>query len=1163
MPPSLVKLYQKLYQRLIALQWRERELKGQMARLETTIQHSGETLRKQYQQKQTDLAQQKRVIQIFYDAAREYVAGSGTPVAAIASEAELQQLYTMLSGNANGLRSASQLSYKCRCALLAFQEQEAKLNHDFQAEEAKLRTASVSGKDGAHLQSQLSQVRRSYRDLCSCPEMKRLGQEIRRRTAQFSIRSNKEYAPQIPPATVDAFCMGLCMMPFPIESALHPVLKQSLGYAFSSQSQTISIPVAMTAEAPVKAGQYSDSRYLITYNEQTRDISYQLVGGLLFNILRNYTPLLGRVTCIDLETFNPEFLGEMKFFSHKESMIRFPRSEKEAQEALRKMEMEAAQEPEMGRSRRFLFVRGGLNGASKLGNRLWTLFHNARKNNIAFFFLQRESKQSGMSDSADRLSFALCIRAEGKYFYTQILGERCRFGWFPSPDIIAAESRERLAKAYAPKEIDNRYEQFSSLSKPIQYTRQRRKIEVTFGVNQRGKPSKLVFEGMDFAAFLMGSSGSGKSTMLHTILVELIRNYHPDELELWLVDLKMSEFSFYARCLPPHIKYLLIDQSPVMILDFVERLYQEMLRRKKRMSGRYQDRRDVELGEYFPALFVMIDEFSILATVIRDDDTAKNRLQEILVDGRALGIRLIFANQAFSSGAAALTSMAKDQIGLRLAMKHNKVEELRETLSIPGSCYTEEMNNAVTSILPHFVLRRVQMPDGGYTLEKSHVFYFPGGGMSAWSSRYALFQRLRKQMRPVSHYTPGDINTFVYKHPVVIDEVPAVFTKQRFLMQRKAFLSASSQTICQGDLALRFGQARSLRQNVMSLLTKERRENIFLLASASEQACAMAVIYSVACSFSCVNGSVQVWAHRRNRLFSTYQGSHFARMNPFVGTKEVKDAIHYVVTRIQSGDERPRLVVLLGMENILADLDDMEEDILAAPPRGNASMSFASSQPAAGMEAGAASDVVQQRRELGEIINALEDQADEENWPDEVLDAKIEAAKSAFFAKAGYVQPAVQIGAAAQPALEPFVERNRYDPVKEFHALLAQGSSHGCHFLAVANELQTLAHMGAKISSFNHRISFRTDSADTSFTLFDSSVAYRLRDHTAYYRSFGSTGNMDYSFLPDLHKGLSWGKWSVDKEGRVIEKDEFLAQGGGVKRLFMEAVQYGIIHQQK
>lgn len=70
----------------------------------------------------------------------------------------------------------------------------------------------------------------------------------------------------------------------------------------------------------------------------------------------------------------------------------------------------------------------------------------------------------------------------------------------------------------------------------------------------------------------MGAAGSGKSTLLHTIISGLIMNYHPDEVELWLMDFKMLEFKRYVDHRPPHVKYILLEKSEDLVFDIIDHL---------------------------------------------------------------------------------------------------------------------------------------------------------------------------------------------------------------------------------------------------------------------------------------------------------------------------------------------------------------------------------------------------------------------------------------------------------------------------------------------------------------------------------------------------------------------------------------------------------------
>ena len=94
---------------------------------------------------------------------------------------------------------------------------------------------------------------------------------------------------------------------------------------------------------------------------------------------------------------------------------------------------------------------------------------------------------------------------------------------------------------------------------------------------------------------ILGPSGSGKSTLLHTIISGLVMNYHPDELELWLLDFKMLEFSRYMTHTPPHVKYVLLEKSEEVVFDIIDRL-QEILEERKRIFSQNQWKKLEEIG---------------------------------------------------------------------------------------------------------------------------------------------------------------------------------------------------------------------------------------------------------------------------------------------------------------------------------------------------------------------------------------------------------------------------------------------------------------------------------------------------------------------------------------------------------------------------------------
>ena len=149
----------------------------------------------------------------------------------------------------------------------------------------------------------------------------------------------------------------------------------------------------------------------------------------------------------------------------------------------------------------------------------------------------------------------------------------------------------------------------------------------------------------------MGASRSGKSTLLHVMICSLITNYHPDEVELWLVDFKRTEFRHYSASCPPHLKYLLLEESEDLIFDLIDELTDVLNDRMKIFSNNgWSKLSEVPPDVYMPAIFVIIDEFAQVSQKLRDSQLSGGTnyviaLENILAKGAAFGMKFIFASQ--------------------------------------------------------------------------------------------------------------------------------------------------------------------------------------------------------------------------------------------------------------------------------------------------------------------------------------------------------------------------------------------------------------------------------------------------------------------------------------------------------------------------------------
>jgi S-DNA-T family DNA segregation ATPase FtsK/SpoIIIE len=197
---------------------------------------------------------------------------------------------------------------------------------------------------------------------------------------------------------------------------------------------------------------------------------------------------------------------------------------------------------------------------------------------------------------------------------------------------------------------------------------------------------------------IAGETGSGKSTQLRAIISTLILTKRTDELQLYLADLKRSEFHVFKGV--PHVKNVVVDKDDLQ--EVLDRISMEMKRRGD-LCDEYEVSHVTDLPFKIPYIILAIDEVALL----KKDKKAMPLIEEIGSIGRALGVFLIISMQR--PDAKLLEGSIKNNLTVRMAFKHADDVNSRITLNASGAEDIKDEERGLM-LFKHNGLKKVQGP---------------------------------------------------------------------------------------------------------------------------------------------------------------------------------------------------------------------------------------------------------------------------------------------------------------------------------------------------------------------------------------------------------------------------------------------------------------------
>jgi len=165
-----------------------------------------------------------------------------------------------------------------------------------------------------------------------------------------------------------------------------------------------------------------------------------------------------------------------------------------------------------------------------------------------------------------------------------------------------------------------------------------------------------------------GTTGSGKSVMINTILTSLLFNNSPSSLKLILIDPKLVELNAFDGI--PHLLTPVINDAEKTLsamkwaINEMESRYKKLKEVSRRNIGEYNK---LKKDESMPYIIIVVDELSdLMAAAARD---LENSIVRLAQKSRAVGIHLILATQR--PDANVITGLIKANIPSRIAFRTN------------------------------------------------------------------------------------------------------------------------------------------------------------------------------------------------------------------------------------------------------------------------------------------------------------------------------------------------------------------------------------------------------------------------------------------------------------------------------------------------------------
>lgn len=633
------------------------------------------------------------------------------------------------------------------------------------------------------------------------------------------------------------------------------------------------------------------------------------------------------------------------------------------------------------------------------------------------------------------------------------------------------------------QETDNYFPHVFDIEAPFGQMDSLKGLRIPFALDRRGRIMEYCLgESMNAHGLISGGTGSGKSTLLHMLISSIVMNYSPDDVEIWLADYKITEFYTYKTNTPPHIRFIGLSKTADFSYAFIDKITEEMNRRQSiiaeadfqlKTAGEKTNVTDFnKYREIFGItslrrLLIIIDEFHVMAQFAQKEPDYKEKLENLLAEARALGIILLFSDQAIVDGLRGLSEKGRKQIKARIAMS-NYLDELKETLVGQDAEALKPYLNMQTGDIAIQTVDEDEKDNTKTTspIERGKVIYIDG----EW--RYKVNERARS-LYQAEEYVPDSFD----------DRVVEAVDWDAIQEWENAFLKPHRNG--DRDMQIYLGRPIDLEFSTHFPLLQRKGNNIMSVAGTEEQQ--MQIFSSVVGSF-CRQSEYEiiVMTDPYASLYREY-GTDIQMMSgniPNMTVYEELEDICYQTSRLlgimnDRGNRKKILVIWLGLDTIadlLADENDRKPEALKKM----------------------------------EIVGAKAAKKKEEKIMDTNPQSELDKLFSSLFGDDAHEKDSDPY--AEESGMEETEESSYlYNAANDISKILHLGPTRNVYNMVIYDSAAALKDFrGARISDFNHKIAFVMSDNEASDFLERSNLIRSMPERMAYYYN----GRSGKKFIP-------------------------------------------------